>query len=119
MAGSRRHTRLEIARGDIVVAVLPGDYGKGRPALVVQSDAFNATHASIVVCPITTQLVDAPYFRLPLRPSKANGLRSPSEIMIDKMMAIKRERISRVIGCVDAARMLEVGEALRRWLNVG
>jgi mRNA interferase MazF len=85
----------------------------------VQPAAFNATHASIVVCPITSHLVDAPLFRMRLRPSKQSGLQSPSEIMIDKMMAIKRERISRVIGRVDAARMQEVGQALRRWLEVG
>lgn len=102
-----------------MVAVLPGDYGKGRPALIVQSDAFNSTHASIVVCPITPHLVDAPFFRLRLRPSKQNGLKSPSEIMIDKMMAVKRERISRVIGSLDFARMQEVAEAVRRWLDAG
>lgn len=37
-------------RGEIVVCVLSGDYGKPRPAVVVQSDLFNPTHASITNC---------------------------------------------------------------------
>jgi mRNA interferase MazF len=109
---------MEIARGDIVVAVLPGDFGKGRPALVVQSDAFNATHASIVVCPITSHLIETPLFRLSLRPSPDNGLQSPSQIMIDKMAAIKRERIAKVIGRAGILSMQEVDRALQLWLAI-
>lgn len=109
---------MEVARSDIVMAVLPGDYGEGRPALVVQSDAFNPTHANIVVCPITSHLMDAPLFRISLRPSAGTGLRSLSQIMIDKMMAIKRERIDQVIGRADGALMRRVDQALRIWLGV-
>lgn len=107
---------MEIKRGDIVVAALPADYGTIRPALVVQSDAFNPTHASIVICPITSLLVDAPLFRPTMRPSADNGLQVPSQIMIDKVMAIKRERIGRVIGRASGAAMREADRALRAWL---
>jgi mRNA interferase MazF len=109
---------MEIARGDIVIAVLPGDYGKGRPGVIVQSDAFNPTHSSVVLCPITSHSIDAPLFRLPLRPNQENGLEAPSEIMIDKMMAIKRARIARVIGHLSEARMQAVNRALQAWLSL-
>jgi mRNA interferase MazF len=109
---------MEVARGDIVIAVLPGDYGKGRPALVVQADAFNPTHASIVVCPITSYLVEAPLFRLALRPSVGTGLKSTSHIMIDKMIAIKREKIDQLIGHTDSAFMHRVDHALKSWLGL-
>ena len=109
---------MEIARGDIVVAALPGDYGKGRPAMIAQADAFNATHASIVVCPITSHLVNAPLFRIALRPSRENGLEIISQIMIDKIMAVKRERIARVIGRVDTRNLRDVDRALRNWLQL-
>ena len=109
---------MEIARGDIVVAVLPGDYGKGRPAVIVQSDAFNATHASIVMCPITSHLVDAPLFRILLRPSPENGLKALSQVMVDKMMAVKRERVSKVIGRLDTRKWREVDRALRTLLQI-
>jgi mRNA interferase MazF len=109
---------MEISRGDIVIAILPGDYGKGRPALIVQSDAFNPTHASIVVCPITSYLIDAPLFRLELNPSSGTGLKSPSQIMVDKVMAIKRERVSRVIGHLPGRSLERVNRALSTWLSV-
>src|ERR1017187_6373104 len=57
---------MEIMRGDVVVCAAPGDYGKPRPAVVVQSDLFNGTHASVVVCLITSHLEDAPLFRIPI-----------------------------------------------------
>jgi mRNA interferase MazF len=118
MVEARRHKRMEIARGDIVVAVLPGEYGKVRPGLIVQSDAFNPTHSSMVVCPITSHLLDAPLFRLRLKPSPENGLEMPSEIMIDKMMAIKRERVAKVIGRLSHTRMQVVDRALETWLSL-
>ncbi len=101
-----------------MVAVLPGDYGKGRPALIVQSDAFNRTHASIVVCPITSHLVDAPLFRLAFEASEETGLEAASQIMIDKIMAIKGERVAKVIGRACAERMHELDDALRIWLHL-
>jgi mRNA interferase MazF len=36
-----------LKRGDIALAVARGDYGKSRPAVIVQSDLFNPTHASL------------------------------------------------------------------------
>ena len=35
---------------------------KPRPAVVVQSNLFNGTHSSVVVCPIAGHLEDAPFF---------------------------------------------------------
>ena len=105
-------------RGDVVISSAPGDYGKPRPALVVQSDLFNPTHASIVVCPITTHLIDAPLFRLPLKPTAANGLKAESQLMVDKVMAIKRERISRRVGTITQEEMARVDLALRTWLDL-
>ena len=44
-------------RGDVVLVVLPGDYGKPRPAITVQSDLLNTEDpASYLVCPLTTTL---------------------------------------------------------------
>ena len=50
-------------RGDVVTVATSGDYGKPRPAVIVQTDAFPESHASIVVCPMTSELVVAPDFR--------------------------------------------------------
>lgn len=64
-------------RGDLVTVALQGDLGKPRPALVVQSDLFSA-HPSVTVLPVTSELVDAPVFRLTLVPDARNGLQRPS-----------------------------------------
>lgn len=54
---------MSLKRGDIVICVLSGDCGKPCPAVVVQSDLFNSSHASVTVCPITSCLVDVQLFR--------------------------------------------------------
>jgi mRNA interferase MazF len=104
-------------RGDVVVCVLAGDYGKPRPAVVVQSNLFNPTHASITVCPVTSDKSQAPLFRLPLRAGR-HGLRQASWIMIDKVTSIRRERVSRKIGALDASEISSLDVSLQRWLSL-
>jgi mRNA interferase MazF len=106
-------------RGDIVIAVTPGDYGKPRPAAVVQSDLFNPTHASITLCPITSHLVDAPLFRIDLPPTKDNGLEVPSQIMVDKITTVRRDRLRQPIGYLTPAELDILNRALRLWLQLG
>ena len=60
-----------MARGDVVIVAAPGDYGKPRPAVIVQSDAFPESHASVIVCQMTSELVDAPDFRIIIEPNPA------------------------------------------------
>ncbi|HKW96671.1 MAG TPA: type II toxin-antitoxin system PemK/MazF family toxin [Bryobacteraceae bacterium] len=103
----------------MVISSSPGDFGKPRPALVVQSNFFNPTHASIVVCPITSHLVDTPLFRLTIRPSAENGLKVESQIMVDKLTAVKREHIGKKIGRIGGAQATELDHALRLWLDLG
>ncbi len=107
---------LEISRGDFVLVVSVGDYGKPRPALVVQSDLFNGTHHSVTICLVTSTLVDAPLFRVPIRPLKRNGLTVNSHVMVDKVQTARRDRIRRVIGSASQAEMVAVDIALRAWL---
>ncbi|HRW61293.1 MAG TPA: type II toxin-antitoxin system PemK/MazF family toxin [Defluviicoccus sp.] len=106
-------------RGDIVLVTAPGDYGKRRPAVVIQSDLFNDTHASIVVCLISSALVDAPLFRLTVVPSADNGLKEPSQIMVDKMVALRRERLSEPLGHLDDEMMLRLGRSLALFIGLG
>ena len=105
-------------RGDVVTVALPGAYGKPRPAVVVQSDHFNDTHASITVVPLTTTLVDAPLFRLAVEPSVHNGLRSLSQVMVDKLSTVRRERIGTTIGALEPETLTRVNRALALWLGI-
>lgn len=108
---------LIIKRGDIVVCAISGDYGKPRPALVVQSDLFNPTHASITVCPITSHLIDTPLFRVSLLSNADNGLRKNSQVMIDKIVSIRREKIQEKIGQIKQSQLQAVTDALMLWLS--
>ena len=85
-------------RGDLVTVAAAGDYGKPRPAVIVQTDAFPENHASVVVCQLTSDLADAPDFRVTLEPSPENGLLLKSQVMADKPVTIRRERIGQKIG---------------------
>jgi mRNA interferase MazF len=107
-----------VKRGDIVLAVARGDYGKPRPAVVVQSDLFNATHASLLVCLLTTDLVKAPLFRLTVTPTEANGLDERSQIMVDKLLALPRDRIRGRIGALDDETLLALNRSLALMLGL-
>jgi mRNA interferase MazF len=78
-----------------------GDYGKPRPAVIVQTDAFPETHASVVICQLTSEVVDAPDFRITIDPSETNGLKARSQIMADKPVTVRRARIEQSIGRLD------------------
>ena len=105
-------------RGDVVTVVLPGDLGKPRPALVIQADLFNETHASITVLPFTGTIVNAPLFRITLDPSPENGLRQVSQVMVDKAISVRRERIGSVVGRLSEDLMLRVTRALSVWVGI-
>ena len=78
-----------------------GDYGKPRPAVIVQTDAFPESHASVVICQMTSEVVEAPNFRVTIDPSEKNGLRARSQIMADKPATVRRARIGQSIGRLD------------------
>lgn len=111
--GLKRYPSLmSLRRGDIVIVAATGDYGKPRPAVVVQSDAFPDTHASVVICQMTSIVADAPDFRITIEPSSGNGLRATSQIMSDKPTTVRRERISSRIGQLEAHDLARLNVAL-------
>ena len=102
---------MPLRRGDLVVVAAPGDYGKPRPAVVVQSNAIPESHASIVICPMTSELAEAD-FRITIEPGPETGLRVRSQVMADKPVTVRRERIGRRIGRLAAADIARVNVAL-------
>ena len=104
-------------RGDIVAVAAQGDYGKPRPALVIQSDIFD-TLSSVTLCLVTSALLDAPVFRITVDPSPENGLQRISQIEVDKVMTVKRERVGRVIGRLDDATLVKVNRSLAAFIGI-
>ena len=107
-----------IKRGEIILCNLSGDYGKTRPAVVVQSDIVNPTHASVVICPITSFLIDSPLFRLEILPNKKNGLIKKSQIMVDKIISIKRDKICKRVGVISVKDQDSLDNAIKLWLSI-
>src|SRR5487761_450810 len=85
-------------RGDVVIVAAAGDYGQPRPAVVVQTDAFPETHPSVVICQMTSDVVNAPDFRVTIEPNEKNGLHIRSQVMADKPVTVRRERIGQLVG---------------------
>lgn len=104
-------------RGDLVTVAVQGDFGKPRPALVVQADLYSE-HGSVTVLPVTTSLVDAPLFRVMAKPSPHNGLRQPSQIMVDKAVTVRREKLGRAFGRIEAETLQEVERSLAVFLGI-
>ncbi len=95
----------------MVTIALAGDFGKPRPALIVQSDLFDA-HPSVSVLPITGELRDAPLFRIPVEPSTKNGLRKASQVMVDKIQTVARGTVGETIGHLEEETLVAVNRAL-------
>jgi mRNA interferase MazF len=105
------------SRGDLVTIALQGDYGKPRPAVVVQSDYF-ADLGTVVVLPVTSTLVDAPLLRLTLEPSELNNLRQRSQVMMDKPVTVKRDKLGAVFGSLTPEELLRINRSLMVLLGI-
>lgn len=104
-------------RGDLVTIAMQGDPGKPRPALVIQANQFNE-HSSATVLPITSTLVAAPLLRVTVQPSVENGLQKPSQVMVDKVMTVKRDKFGPAFGRIDADVLVEVERCLAVFLGI-
>ena len=104
-------------RGDFVSIAVQGDFGKPRPALVIQADRFDE-HTSVTVLPVTSTLVAAPLLRINVLPTTENGLQKPSQVMIDKAITIKRDKIGQTIGRIDSNTLVEVERCLAVFLGI-
>jgi len=105
-------------RGDLVTIVMQGDFGKPRPALILQSDVFSDIHETVTVALLSSNLVQAPIFRLNVLPSNENGLTRECQIQIDKIMTIRKEKIGEVIGSLEDTILVRVNRALALWLGL-
>jgi mRNA interferase MazF len=86
--------------------------------MVIQSDFFNETHPTVTLVPLTSDIRSAPQFRITVEPSAANGIRVISQIMVDKVMTIRRQKIQVSIGRMDDETMLRIGRALAVWVGL-
>ena len=104
-------------RGDFVTIALQGEFGKPRHALVIQAEQFNE-HSTVTVLPVTSTLIGAPLLRITVQPDAGNGLQKPSQVMVDKAMTVKRDKVGPSFGRVDADSLVEVERCLAVFLGI-
>ena len=113
-------TAKALLRSQVVTVASTGVYsGKPRPAVVVQANRWLQDHPSVTICPLTSTLIEATLVRLTVQPTLINGLRKPSQLMIDKLLTVPLAAIGEVIGVLQPAAMANLDLALRGWLELG
>lgn len=93
-----------------------GYAGKPRPAVIVQDDRFDTD--SVTVCPFTTDLTDAPLFRLAVDATPNTGLSTSSRLMVDKITTVRRAKIGERIGELSDADILRLNRAVVTFLGI-
>ncbi|MGD0585088.1 MAG: type II toxin-antitoxin system PemK/MazF family toxin [Oryzomonas sp.] len=104
-------------RGDFITIAMQGDFGKPRPALVIQSNQFDQL-ATVTVLPVTSTLVDAPLLRVTVEPNTENGLQKPSQVMVDKSMTVNCDKVGPAFGNIDMDTMVAVERSLAVFLGI-
>jgi mRNA interferase MazF len=104
-------------RGEIWTVSGAGYAGKPRPAVIVQSDQFNAT-ASITVCAFTTNPAEAPLARLRVMPTEQNGLHAASRLMVDKIATVPKDKLGDRIGRLDSEDIVRLNRAMMVFLGL-
>ena len=99
-------------RGDVVLILGPDEIGKPRPAVIVQADTLGPKTTAVILCPISSAEADTPHIRPAITPDETNGLRAPSHIMTEKIIALRRDRVRTVIGRLSEPDLLRLDEAL-------
>jgi mRNA interferase MazF len=107
---------MGLKRGDIVISAGTKHYGKPRPALVVRADVYREL-ASVTVLPLTSDLQEAYLLRIGIEPDEQNGLELPSQIMVDKITTVPRDKVGKVIGSVSSVMMVAVTRSLAVYLG--
>ncbi len=100
-----------------MTVAVSGDFGKPRPALIIQADAF-AEHATVTVLLLSSALIDAPLLRFTLAPDAINGRRPPFQIIIDKAMTAVRTKIRQAFGRLGNHALIEVERGLAVFLGI-
>jgi mRNA interferase MazF len=106
-----------LTRGDVVIVVMKGDYGKPRPALIVQADRYRG-HSSVTIALMTSTLTEIDDIRLTIEPSAENGLQVTSQVQLDRLQSVPTSRLKDVIGRLTPTNMAAVDRGLALFLGL-
>ena len=86
----------------------------GKPASQPNVGAL----ASVTVLPVTSELRAAPLLRIALEPDSDNGLRMKSQIMVDKIQTVPRDKAGTTIGTLHEDKLVALDRALAVFLGI-
>ncbi len=87
--------------------------------MIIQSDGYlELDIASITVCPLTSEQVEAPVLRQAVIPSQDNGLNRLSYLMVDKVFTVPANRVGRAIGTLAHGDIARLDRALMIFLGL-
>jgi len=102
-----------VKRGEFYYVVPPRDFGKQRPAVVVQSPLFLANAPTVTFCLMTGSVQFVNPMRILVKPTKTNGRDQPSLIQVDKIITVDAERIRNRIGSITLTQLATMDTALK------
>lgn len=103
---------MALKRGNVVVMVVPGELGRPHPAIIVQADELGDATTTILVCPLSSDIQPSAHLRPVIEPTADNGLRIRSQMMTEKLLALRRDRVRQVIGAIDPETVNRLDRAL-------
>ncbi len=71
-----------------------------------------------MVCLVTSDRQDAPLFRIDAQPSETTGLKMASQIMVDKIVTLRRERIDQHIGRINDETLIRLNRSLALFIGL-
>jgi mRNA interferase MazF len=89
----------------------PGTTANRGPPSSWESDWLSAND-SVLVALCTSTVLDAPFYRLDLAPSEAHGLTASTQVMVDKIVAMPREKCGAIIGRLDESEIAVLNHML-------
>ncbi|MDE0059227.1 MAG: type II toxin-antitoxin system PemK/MazF family toxin [Defluviicoccus sp.] len=105
-------------RGELWIAAGGGDYtSKPRPVVVLQDDRFGGSNW-VTVCTLTSDGMEAPLLRIPVLPTPENGLHAACSVMVDRITALRRGRLTRRIGALSLLDMRRIERSLLVFLGI-
>jgi len=79
---------------------------------VIQADALNrAGSDGVILALMTSTLRDAPLLRLDIDPKEA-GLGRPTQVMVDKLLTVRRSKLGRIVGHLSASDLVALNRLL-------
>ena len=90
--------------------------GKTRPVVIIQTNLLNDTHASTMVCPITTNVQsEVNLLRIHLKKGQSDKL---SDVLVDQIRAIDNKRFIKKVGQLNKDQIIKIKDNIRIVLDL-